>query len=156
MPDLLKAIENHHAEMALWWKRKEYIRECKAFVKRNPVCSRCGRPAVTPGHAAEDYHSFETYLAAVINDKCDPLCSGCNLAEKKGKKPCPICVKEKVNKIWYIGQDQEYCYLHRPAEEIRQSQARKEVFKMMVKQSQKITNAKRRKIYQEIKERNRK
>jgi len=148
MPDLNLAIINHHKEMALWWKRPEYIRERKAFVIRNPVCIRCGRKATTPGHSQEDYHSFETYLSAVITDKCDPLCSGCNRAESKGKKPCPLCVKENPGgKPWYIGQEQEYCYLHRPAEEIRQSQERKEVFKMLVKQSQKITNAKRREIY---------
>jgi hypothetical protein len=37
------------------------------------------------------------------------------------------------------------------AEEIRQSQKRKEVHKMLVKQSQKITNARKRAIYQEMK-----
>jgi len=152
MPDLNAAIENHHAEMALWWKRKEYIRERKAFVKRNPVCSRCGRKSQTPGHSHDQYqHGFDYYLACVIADRCDPLCNACNRAESKGKKPCPACVKEKANKIWYIGQEQEYCYLHRPAEEIRQSQKRKEVHKMLVKQSQKITNARKRAIYQEMK-----
>ena len=156
-PDLNLAAANHHSTMKEWWKKKEYIRERKAFVKRNPRCVRCGRPAVTPGHSAEDYHSFETYLTAVKTDKCDPLCSGCNLSEKRGKKPCPVCVQlYNGGQIRYIGQEQEYCYIHRPAEEVKRSEDRKEVFKMLVKQSQKINNAKRRAIYQNLKEAKRK
>jgi len=80
----------------------------------------------------------------------DPVCNACNLMEKKGRKPCPICVEVKAEKIYYIGQESEYCYLHRPAEEIQRSEDRKEAFKQLVKQSQKITNAKRRAIYQEM------
>ena len=151
-PDLLLASTNHHKEMALWWKRPEYIRERKAFVKRNPVCIRCGSPSQTPGHSAEDYrHGFNHYLEQVKNNSCDPLCNSCNRNEQKSKKPCPVCVKEnRGGKPWYIGQEQEYCYIHRPAEEVQRSEDRKEVFKALVKQSQKINNAKRRKIYQEI------
>jgi hypothetical protein len=37
--------------------------------------------------------------------------------------------------------------------EIEQSQERKEIYKQLVKQSHKIQNARRRKIYQEIQER---
>jgi len=150
MPDLNAAITNHHKTMQQWWSVPQYIRERKAFVKRNPVCSRCGRASTTPGHAAEDYHSFETYLAAVISNKCEPLCSGCNLMEKKGRKPCPICVSVKAEKIYYIGQESEYCYLHRPAEEVKRSEDRKEAFKQLVKQSHSIQNARRRKFYQEF------
>jgi hypothetical protein len=152
MPDLNTAINNHYAEMALWWKIPVYRKARLAFIIRNPICVRCGRKATTPGHSHEDYHSFDTYLAAVVTNKCDPLCSGCNLAEKKGLRPCPSCVKEKKPKIRYIRPEQEYCYDHRPAEEIRQSQERKEVFKMLVEKGKKVQNAKRRKIYQEIKE----
>jgi len=144
------AIANHHKSMQQWWKIPEYIAARKAFVKRNPLCIRCGRPTTTPGHSAEDYISYIAYLEAVITDKCDPLCSGCNLMERKGKKPCPVCVKEKADRIRYIGQDKEYCYNHRPEEEKRQSELKKEVFKDLVKKSQKINNAKRRAIYQEI------
>jgi hypothetical protein len=151
LPDLNLAITNHHKTMQQWWKKPEYIKARKEFCKRNLLCVRCGRPAVTPGHSAEDYHSFETYLAAVISDKCEPLCIGCNFQESKSRKPCPVCVSVKAEKIYYIGQHQEHCYLHRPAEEIRQSEERKEVFKALVKQSQSIRNAKRRKLYQEMK-----
>ena len=136
----------------MWWKRPIYIHQRKAFVKRNPICARCGRPATTPGHSHEDYRDFKTYLNAVTFDKCVPLCNTCNLMEKKGRKPCPICVEVKAEKIYYIGQHQEHCYLHRPAEEIRQSEERKEVFKQLVKQSHSIQNAKRRALYQSIKE----
>jgi hypothetical protein len=153
MPDLNAAIKNHHAEMALWWKKPEYIKARKEFCKRNPVCIRCGRKCQTPGHSAEDYrHGYEHYLEQVRQDCCDPLCNQCNRKEAKSMKPCPVCVKEnKGGKPWYIGQDQEYCYIHRPAEEIQRSEDRKEIHKMLVKQSQKITNAKRRAIYQEMK-----
>ena len=153
MPDANLAIQNHHAEMVLWWKKPIYKKARIEFCKRNPVCSRCGRKSQTPGHSHDQYqHGFDYYLACVIADRCDPLCNACNRAESKGKKPCPICVKENPGgNPWYISQHQEHCYLHRPAEEIRQSQARKEVFKMLVKQSQKITNARKRAIYQELK-----
>ena len=150
-PDLNLAIANHNWELQLWWTLPEYKKARKAFVKRNPVCIRCGRPTQTPGHSPEDYFSFETYLQAVISDKCDPLCNGCNLAEKRGLHPCPFCVKERTEKIHYIGQDKEYCYDHRPEEEKIQSELKKEVFKDLIKKSRKINNAKRRKIYQELK-----
>ena len=147
------AIANHHKSMQQWWKIPEYKKARVGFVKRNPVCIRCGRPTTTPGHSAEDYISYVAYLEAVTTDKCDPLCSGCNLMERKSMKPCPICIKEKVRKIRYIGQDKEYCYDHRPEEEKVRSEQRKEIFKDLVKKSQKINNAKRRRIYQELKRR---
>jgi hypothetical protein len=145
------AIANHHKSMEQWWKIPEYKKARIAFVKRNPICIRCGRPTTTPGHSAEDYLSYETYLQAVTSDKCDPLCSGCNLMERKGKKPCPVCVMEKAERIRYIAQDKEYCYDHRPEEEKFQAKLRKEVFKDLIKKSQKENNAKRRRIYQELK-----
>ena len=145
------AIANHHKSMQQWWKIPEYKKARIDFVKRNPVCVRCGRPTTTPGHSAEDYFSYETYLEAVTTDKCDPLCSGCNLMERKGMKPCPVCVKENTEKIRYIQQDKEYCYDHRPEEEKIEAQKKKEVLKDLVKKSQKINNAKRRRIYQEMK-----
>jgi hypothetical protein len=153
MPDSRLAIANHNKTMQQWWKIPVYRKARIAFVIRNPICIRCGRKATTPGHSHEDYHSFDTYLAAVVEDCAEPLCNACNLAEKKGLRPCPECVKEKKTKIRYIRSDQEYCYDHRPEEEKRQSEERKEVFKMLVKKSQKITNAKRRAIYQEMKKR---
>jgi hypothetical protein len=152
-PDLVKAIKNHQAEMALWWTKSEYVKARKAFCKRNPVCIRCGRKTQTPGHSHDQYqHGFDYYIACVITDRCEPLCNGCNLAEKRGLKPCPVCVKEKCRKIRYISPYGEYCYDHIPQQEKDQREERKEVFKQLVKQSQKITNAKRRAIYQELKQ----
>jgi hypothetical protein len=137
--------------MNTWWTKPEYIRERKAFIRRNPVCVRCGRSATTPGHSAADYSSYETYLWVVVNDMADPLCNACNLCERKGLRPCPACVREKKLKIRYIRPEQEYCYDHRPEAEKVKSRERKEVFKQLVKQSHSIQNAKRRKIYQEMK-----
>ena len=162
MPDLNHSITAHTRTMNTWWTKPEYIRERKAFIRRNPVCVRCGRPATTPGHSAADYSSYETYLWVVVNDMADPLCNACNLCERKGLRPCPVCVKlykqgitpkgpQLIFKIHYIGQDKEHCYWCRPAEEIQRSEDRKQAFKQLVKQSQKITNAKRRAIYQEMK-----
>ena len=97
------AIANHHKSMQQWWKIPEYKKARVGFVKRNPVCIRCGRPTTTPGHSAEDYISYVAYLEAE---------------------------EEKVR-----------------------SEQRKEIFKDLVKKSQKINNAKRRRIYQELKRR---
>jgi hypothetical protein len=152
IPDLLKAINNHNAEMALWWKKPEYVKARKEFVKRNPICVRCGRKCQTPGHSADDYrHGYEHYLEMVRQDCCDPLCNSCNYAESRGLKPCPVCVKEKCLKIKYISPYGEYCFDHIPENEKLQRQERKEAFKQLVKQSHKIQNAKRRAIYQEMK-----
>jgi hypothetical protein len=151
LPDLNKAIQNHHHQMEKWWAKPEYVKERIAFVKRNPICKRCGRPTTTPGHSHEDYKSFNTYLSAVIRDVCVPLCNACNFQERKGRKPCPVCVKLKSNKIYYIGDNAEYCYHHRPEEEVRRSEERKEVYKMLIERGKKIRNAKQRKIYQEMK-----
>ena len=71
--------------------------------------------------------------------------------EKKGRKPCPVCVELKLSKINYIGQATEHCYIHRPEEEIKRSEERKEVYKMLVEKGKKEKNALKRKIYQEMK-----
>ena len=102
MPDLNHVIDAHTSQMQEWWRDPEYIRERKAFVKRRPVCDRCGRPATTPGHSHEDYRDFETYLNAVKTDKCDALCSACNKAERAQRRPCPSCA-EKYKK-WLCDQ----------------------------------------------------
>ena len=154
MPDLNAAINGHHKEMQRWWALPEYICEREKFVLRNPVCVRCGRPAVTPGHSHEDYILYEKYLDAVRTDKCDPLCSACNLMERKGMRPCPVCVKEyhdkKRTKIRYIPDGKEYCWDHRPEEEKVQAENRKLVQKQFIKNMRKITNAKKRAFYQDV------
>ena len=154
MPDCRLAIQNHNKTMVNWWRKPEYIKARKEFCKKHPVCVRCGRKTQTPGHIYEDYmHGYDHYLLMVTDGICDALCNSCNLNQKKSRKPCPVCVKVQANKIYYIPQHLDYCYLHRPAEEIRQSEERKEAFKWLVKQSHSIQNARRRKVYQEIKER---
>ena len=152
MPNQNKAIENHHTEMQNWWSKREYVRERIAFCERNPVCIRCGRKTQTPGHSHDQYlHGFEYYLKEVQEDRCEPLCNACNFQERKGRKPCPVCVKVKANKIYYIGDNAEYCFNHRPAEEVLRSEERKEVFRMLIERGKTIRNAKKRKIYQEMK-----
>jgi len=160
------AIANHHRSMQRWWTLPKYKQARKEFVIRNPVCIRCGRPTQTPGHSPEDYLSFNTYLSAVETDKCDPLCNACNLMEHKGMKPCPICVKNyhdilfanvipnEFRKIWYIAQDKEHCFEHRPEEEKIRAEQKKEFWNNLIKKSRKINNAKRRAIYQDLKEKN--
>jgi hypothetical protein len=153
MPDLNKAIANHNRTMAQWWKRKEYIAARKEFCKKHPVCVRCGRKTQTPGHIYEDYlHGYDHYLLMVTDGICDPLCNACNLAEKRGLKPCPFCVKEEGRKIRYIQPSSEYCFDHIPENDKIRRQERKEAFKWLVKQSHSIQNAKRRAVYQSIKE----
>jgi hypothetical protein len=152
MPDLDHSIAQHQQEMSSWWRQKEYIRERIAFCERNPVCIRCGRKTQTPGHSHDQYlHGFEHYLKQVSEDRCEPLCNACNFQERKGRKPCPVCVKLKSNKIYYIGDNAEYCYHHRPEEEVRRSEERKEVYKMLIERGKKQRNALKRKIYQEMK-----
>lgn len=151
-PDLPLAIANHNAEMKDWWRRPEYIKARKAFVLRNPICKRCGRPTQTPGHCHDDYqHGFENYLQRVIEDDCEPLCNRCNLNERKGKKPCQECVKQKKDYIRYIGQDQDTCFYCVPVgvQEARQKRSRE--FKKFVRSMQDADNARRRTAYQERK-----
>ena len=117
-PDLVHAIQEHNRIMSLWWKVPRYIVERKAFVKRNPVCKRCRRPTTTPGHSHDDYqYGFEHYLQKVIKDECEPLCNSCNFHERKGKKPCPECVKEGNGNIRYISQFETVCFNHLPKTE---------------------------------------
>lgn len=130
MPDLTRRLLNRTNEMQGWWKRVDYINERKAFVKRHPVCIRCGKPTTTPGHSHEDYKDFETYLAAVKTDKCDPLCSMCNLMERSGRRPCPSCLeKHKTDptvKIHYITIEQETCRYCEPDYDPEKSKIRKD------------------------------
>ena len=118
MPDLNHVIDAHTSQMQGWWRDPEYIRERKAFVKRRPVCDRCGRPATTPGHSHEDYRDFETYLNTVKTDKCDALCSACNKAERAQRRPCPSCCekykRDPTTKIHYITQSEEICHYCSP------------------------------------------
>jgi hypothetical protein len=140
--------------MQTWWKMPDYIHEREGFVIRNPDCVRCGRATTTPGHCHEDYILYEKYLDAVRTDKCDPLCSACNLMERKGMRPCPYCVKEyhdkKREKIKYIPDGKEYCWDHRPESEKVQAENRKLVQNQFIKTMRKITNAKRRAFYQDV------
>jgi hypothetical protein len=113
MPDLNHSIDLHNRVMHTWWKKPEYIEARKAFVARHQVCIRCGRPCTTPGHSHEDYRDYQTYLNAVITDKCDPLCSRCNNMERSNRRPCPVCVaqytKDPTVHIHYITPDQWVC-----------------------------------------------
>jgi hypothetical protein len=150
-PDLNHSISVHNTKMAQYWKVPEYIIERKAFIKRNPVCCRCGRPATTPVHSPEDYLNYDRYLAAVVNDKCVPLCSACNLMERSNRRPCPECIKQKKEHIRYIGQDQEMCFYCVPQElqEIRKK--KKEGFAKFIRKLRDADNARRNGIYQERK-----
>lgn len=150
-PDLNHSIKVHNQTMAQWWKVPEYIAARKAFVARNPICARCGRAATTPGHSPEDYSCYANYLIAVITDKCEPLCSACNFMEKKGKKPCPECIKQKKEKIYYIPQDQDECFYCLPIEVQEKRKARTESFKLLIRKMQDKDNKKRRTVYQERK-----
>jgi len=146
-PNLNHSIEVHNQIMKGWWKRPEYIRERKAFVKRNPICNRCGRPSTTPGHSHEQYRNYETYLAAVANGECEPLCSSCNMQERKGKKPCPLCVSRKSEVIHYIGQYQEECFYCLPDAVIEKRELRKAGYKKWIRDMRDADNAKRREEY---------
>ena len=154
MPDLNQAIDNHHKTMQKWWTFPDYIHERQEFVRRNPTCIRCGRPAVTPGHSHEDYILYERYLNAVKDDKCDPLCSACNLMERKNCRPCPNCCIEyhlgKKNKIKYITQDEEVCYGCRDPKEKEQSEKNQQEFKKFVRKVQDEQNKKKRKFYRDV------
>ena len=137
MPDLNHSILAHNAIIKIWWQDPVYIRERIAFVKRNPICSRCGRPTVTPGHSPEDYQSFERYLDAVVTDKCEPLCSGCNLMEKKGFHPCPGCVeKHPGEKPNYIPEQVELCRDCRDPKELELQKKENERWEEVVRQCQ--------------------
>ena len=118
-PDLNHSIALHTAAMQSWWKEPEYIHARKAFVLRHPVCARCGRPSSTPGHSHEHYRDYATYLSAVVNDECDPLCSTCNRMERSGRIPCPSCVKRHASDpehhIHYILPSWERCRFCDPA-----------------------------------------
>jgi hypothetical protein len=151
-PDLNHSIDTHNQMMKEWWRRPEYIKERKAFVRRNPICNRCGRPSTTPGHSHEQYRDYETYLAAVVNGECNPLCNACNLMERKDKKPCSECVRQMKDKIHYIDQDQEMCF-HCVLEEVKQKrEARAGEFKEFVRRMQDKENAKQRDEYKRRKE----
>ena len=156
MPDLNQVIDNHHNTMQKWWRVPEYIHERELFVARHPTCIRCGRHAVTPGHSHEDYVMFERYLDAVRTDKCDPLCSACNLMERKSMKPCPKCViayreTNGQTKIHYIPQFMELCRDCCDPGEVALKAKEQDAFKDFVRKVRDNQNKKRRKFYREMK-----
>lgn len=131
--------------MNRWWSEPEYIKERILFVQRNPVCIRCGRPAVTPGHSAEDYrHGFIGYLEAVKTDKCDPLCSACNLMERSNFHPCPSCVRlyhlGQKEKIRYIPEQSEVCSECRDPEDKELREREQEQFVRLIRKRREEQN----------------
>lgn len=149
-PDLILAIQNHSHTMARWWVKTEYIKARKAFLIRHPVCTRCGRPATTPGHSHEDYRNFDTYIRAVDTDKCVPLCAGCNLAERKGMKPCPECVSRGTGKIHYISQFSEQCRWCLPEQEQEQIARVEQARKEFIRSVRDLQNQRNREYYRSV------
>ena len=154
-PDLNHSIQCHHKTMNLWWKCPDYIHERELFVGRNPVCVRCGRPTTTPGHSHEDYIMYEAYLSAVRTDKCDPLCSPCNLMERKNMHPCPACVKayhatNGQTRIRYIPQFMESCRDCCDPGEIALRKKEQDAFKVHIRKIRDEQNKKKRKFYRDV------
>ena len=147
-PDLNPVINNRLAEIGKWCRTPRHIKARNAQIAKHPKCSRCGRPATTPGHSHEDYRDFETYLNAVKTDKCESLCSACNKAERAGKRPCPSCVEKHKQDpeapIHYITRDQETCRYCEPGYDPEKAKYKREHWN-------RIRNANNHRIYLERK-----
>ena len=121
MPDLNLCIKNRRKNLSKIWRSKEWKEARAIFLSFHPdkKCARCGRVGtIVPGHSSEDYNDMETYIQKVKDNECPPLCPTCNLMEMKGRKPCPSCIekfhKGESDRIRYITQDQETCYVCSP------------------------------------------
>ena len=133
MPDLNLCIKNRRKNLSKIWRSKEWKEARTIFLSFHPdkKCARCGRVGtIVPGHSSEDYNDMETYIQKVRDNECPPLCPTCNLMEMKGRKPCPSCIKKfhkgESDRIRYITQDQETCYICSPSYDLEKKRIKKE------------------------------
>jgi hypothetical protein len=74
-----------------------------------------------------------------------------NWQESKGRKPCPECIKQKKERIRYIGQDYPTCYDCLPDEEKDRIEKLKDDLVVLIRKYRDKTNARRREVYRERK-----
>jgi hypothetical protein len=119
-PDLAYSIAVHRKELRRIWNSGEWKAANRVFHDKHPdnTCERCGQIGkIVPGHCDEDYQDMPSYIQKVRDNRVQALCPRCNRWEHKGKKPCPVCIKEGVESIWYIPQHEEVCFNHLPEAE---------------------------------------
>lgn len=83
--------ENHKKQQAKIYKSDEWIKARKGFIKQNPVCVYCGKPATTPHHPTRRDYGTPAYIAEISD--CEPTCKSCHLSMHTGKHLCPKCGK---------------------------------------------------------------
>jgi hypothetical protein len=153
-PDLNHSITVHRANLREIWKSPEWKEANAIFHSFHPDnrCERCGRVGkIVPGHTSEDYRDMSSYIRKVRQNRCEALCPTCNWQESKGRKPCPECVKQKKERIRYIGQDQEMCFHCLPVEVQEKRKQRAAGFEGFIRKMRDQDNAFRREVYRERK-----
>lgn len=118
-PDLNHAIDDHRAQLRIWWRSARYRAAVERLKIAKPVCERCGRPTTTALHATEDYpKGYEHYVGVVENLTVMAGCQRCNREELRNRRPCPDCVREyRTNPEWnirYISFNEYACFSHLP------------------------------------------
>lgn len=156
MPDLNYSILVHRKNLRTIWRSSMWAEARTKFLDAHTdmKCERCGRiGAIVPGHKSEDYLDMATYVLKVAQNRVQALCPECNRNEAKGRKPCPVCVALKKIDMWYIPQHLEYCPNCRSEEEKRVSEQNQQQFKVFMRKVQDEQNAKKRKFYRMVKQR---
>lgn len=81
-------IENRQARNRKTWRSQEWKHNKAEFLKNNPVCAICGKPAQTPHHPDPSVYGTPAYYTLA---GCIPLCHRCHAQHHEGKVLCKVC-----------------------------------------------------------------
>jgi hypothetical protein len=96
------AADQHKQKTAGWWADPEYQAIETEFLRKNPICEYCGKPATVAHHDDERaYWSKEEYYNLDANGT--PACGKCHWMYRRGYEICPVC------KAHYMRRGAEKC-----------------------------------------------
>ncbi len=82
-------LENKVKSSTKTWQSLEWKKNKEEFLKANPNCAWCDKPATVPHHPQKDGTlTKEEYISL---EGCIPLCDKCHFAIMKGLKLCSVC-----------------------------------------------------------------
>lgn len=114
------ARQNHQRKNRKTWRSSKWRAAKAEFLKKNPICAFCGKPAQTPHHIDMSVYGTPAYEDLT---GCIPLCHRCHSQHHDGKVLCKIC------KDHYHAPEFDCCIHCADPEDIEYGKFRKESLK---------------------------
>jgi hypothetical protein len=103
-----RSIVNHKAGNIGRWNDAEYQAIEAAFLRDNPVCHYCPRPAIV-AHHDEDW-MYATKEAYYNPDNMTPACGPCHHNYRRGLVICSVCLEK--GEYHYMLRGRDKCSRH--------------------------------------------